>query len=331
MKHTKVIAILLIALLLAGLLSACGRNQTPDISDGARTHIRVGTLRGPTGMGMAALMYWAEDGITKNDYSFALGGTPEEMTAGILSNSLDIAAVPTNVASALYNVTEGEVQVITICALGVFYILDTSGEIRSVEDLRGRTIHTAGQGATPEFALTYILRGNGMEPGVDVEIVFNTENAELASLMIAGEVEVALLPQPFATTVTNQDEGIAISLDLTKEWGAISPGSAMAASSIIVRTAFLEENQEAVLKFIEEFAQSVVFVNYNVDEAAELMERFDIVPAAVARRAIPMSNLVYISGREMIPLINGFLAVLYEANPQSVGGAMPDEAFFFLG
>jgi len=282
-------------------------------------------------MGMAALMDWAEAGITENDYAFTLGGTPEEMTAGILSSSLDIAAVPTNVASVLYNVTEGEVQVITICALGVFYILDTTGEIQTVEDLRGRTIHTAGQGATPEFALAYILRGNGLEPGVDVNIVFNTENAELASLMIAGEVEIGLLPQPFATTVTNQDESITIALDLTEEWSAISPDSAMAASSIIVRTAFLEENREAVLTFIEEFARSVQFVNANVEEAAELMERFDIVPAAVARRAIPMSNLVQIGGAEMIPLIDGFLAVLYEANPQSVGGSMPDEAFFFLG
>jgi len=282
-------------------------------------------------MGMAALMDWAEQDITENDYTFTLGGTPEEMTAGIINGSLDIAAVPTNVASVLYNVTEGEVQVITICALGVFYILDTTGEIQTVEDLRGRTVHTAGQGATPEFALAYILRGNGLEPGVDVDIVFNTENAELASLMIAGEVEIGLLPQPFATTVTNQDESITIALDLTKEWGAISPDSAMAASSIIVRTAFLEENQDAVLIFMKEFAQSVTFVNYSVEEAAELMERFDIIPAAVARRAIPMSNLVHISGAEMIPLIRGFLAVLYEANPQSVGGMMPDEAFFFLG
>jgi len=282
-------------------------------------------------MGMAALMDWAEEGSTENDYTFDLGGTPEDMTAGILSSSLDIAALPTNVASVLYNVTEGEVQVITICALGVFYILDATGEIQAVEDLRGRTIHTAGQGATPEFALAYILRGNGMEPGVDVDIVFNTENAELASLMIAGEVEIGLLPQPFATTVTNQDENIQIALDLTEEWRAISPDSAMAASSIIVRTAFLEENQDAVLTFIEEFARSVEFVNSNVEEAAELMERFDIIPAAVARRAIPMSNLVQIGGAEMVPLIQGFLTVLYEANPQSVGGQMPDEAFFFLG
>lgn len=328
MRHTKLIAILLAALLMIGLFAGCGDNQAPESE---QTQINVGTLRGVLGMGMAALMQWAEDGETENEYTFTLGGTPEEMTAGIISGNLDIAAVPTNVASVLYNVTEGEVQVLAIGGFGAFYILDTTGEIETVEDLRGRTIHSAAQGATPEFALAYILRGNDIDPETDVDIVFHTENAELATLMVAGEVEIALLPQPFVTTVTNQSEAVSIALDLTEEWSAISPGSAMATSSIVVRTEFLEAHRDAVLTFIAESARSIAFANDNIDEAAELMEHFDIIPAAVARRAIPMSNLVHISGAEMIPLINGFLTVLYEANPQSVGGAMPDDAFFFLG
>jgi len=334
-----------------GLFAACGSqapeptpesapeieetpNAAPEIEDNdilESAYVRVGTLRGVLGMGMTGLMHWAETGETDNEYTFTLGGTPEEMTAGILSGALDIAAVPTNVASTLYNVTDGEVKVITIGAFGAFYILDATGEIETVEDLRGRTIHSAGQGATPEFALAYILRGNDIDPQTDVTIEFLTENAELATLMVAGEVEIALLPQPFVTTVTNQSEEVHIALDLTEEWSVISPDSAMATSSIIVRTEFLEGNRGAVLIFMEEVARSIDFVNANIDEAAELMEHFDIIPAAVARRAIPMSNLIHISGADMIPLINGFLAVLYEANPQSVGGTMPDDAFFFLG
>jgi len=351
MRDRKLIAILLVALLMIGLFTACGNqaaqptpepapeaeetpNVAPEIDDNEileSTYVRVGTLRGVLGMGMAALMHWAEAGETQNEYSFTLGGAPEEMTAGILSGALDIAAVPTNVAATLYNVTAGEVKVITIGAFGAFYILDTTGEIETVEDLRGRSIHSAAQGATPEFALAYILRGNDIDPQTDVNIVFHAENAELASLMVAGKVEIGLLPQPFVTTVTNQSEAVHIALDLTEEWSAISPGSAMATSSIVVRTEFLEEHRDAVLLFIEEVARSIDFVNANIDEAAELMEHFDIIPAAVARGAIPMSNLLHISGAEMIPLINGFLAVLYEANPQSVGGTMPDDAFFFLG
>jgi len=348
MRRTKLIAILLAALLMIGLFAACGNQApeptsepTPEVEETPNAapepeepegglehvHVRVGTLRGVLGMGMTAMMHWTED----ENYTFTLGGTPEEMTAGLLSGALDIAAVPVNVASTLYNVTEGEVKIIAIGAFGAFYILDTTGEIETIEDLRGRTIHSAGQGATPEFALAYILRGNDIDPQTDVNIEFHTENAELATLMVAGEVEIALLPQPFVTTVTNQNEDIHIALDLTEEWSAISPDSAMATSGVVVRTEFLEENGDLVRTFIQDLAASIDFVNTNIDEAAELMEYFDIIPAAVARRAIPMSNLIHISGAEMIPLINGFLTVLYEANPQSVGGSLPDDAFFFLG
>ena len=353
MKRRKGIAFLIGIVILSVLFVGCGNNQgqTPntdteqtvaddtattgtsepdapasDVSEG--TQINVGTIRGPTGMGMTSLMEQAEAGNTQNTYHFTIGGTPEEMTAGILSGELDIVAVPTNVAATLYQVTDGNVQLITVCALGVWSILDSTGTIHTIEDLRGKTINTTGQGATPEFALAYVLRQNNIDPETDVTIVYNTENAELASLMVAGNVEIGMLPQPFVTTVTNQNADIQIALDLNEEWNAVSPDSAIVSSSIIARRDFIEAHPEAIQIFIQEFADSVDFVNNNVEAAADLMEKFDIIPAAVAIRAIPGSNLVHISGADMQPLVNGFLTVLYEANPQSVGGSMPDENFY---
>jgi NitT/TauT family transport system substrate-binding protein len=367
LKRIKSIVLCLITLLIFGFLVGCASNQsnTPtsepipeqteetvqpeeDMNENAEeqyepeeeqyeseeealigAHIRVGTLRGPSGMGMAGLMAQAEEGLTENDYTFTLGGTPEEMTAGLISGELDIAQLPANAASVLYNRTDGEVKVIALNTFGVLFILDSTGEVHEIEDLRGRTLNITGQGATPQFALEHILRANDLEPGVDVEIVFNTEHTELATLMVAGDVTLGMLPQPFVTTAMNQSDDIQIAIDLTQAWEESSPGS-LIQGSLVVRTEFLEENPEAVELFLQDHAASISFVTSNVEDAAELIEHFDIIPAPIARQAIPRSNLVHVDGLEMQSLLEEFMAVLFEADPQAIGGEMPSERFFFV-
>ena len=305
--------------------------EVPAVPELVGTYVRVGALRGPTGMGIAPLMEWAMDGQTINNYHFTIGGAPDEMMAGLISGELDIASVPPNMASLLYNRTEGEVKVIAISTLGNLAVLDSTGEINSIEDLRGQTINITGQGGVPQFAFEHVLRQNGIEPGVDVEIVFNVEHAELASLMVAGNVSLGMLPQPFVTTVLNNSEDVRIAIDLTEAWEAAIPGTQFVQGVTVVRTAFLEEHPDAVKLFLRDQEESVAVTNARPEEIAELIGFFEIIPAPIARQAIPRSNLVHISGAEMKPLILANLAVLYDANPQTVGGAIPDEEFFFLG
>ncbi|MCL2366722.1 MAG: ABC transporter substrate-binding protein [Oscillospiraceae bacterium] len=347
MKHKQWLALIFIALLSLSLI-ACNDSSAPDTSPAettdtpseatesadayaSGTHIRVGAIRGPSGMSIAPLMEWNNEGQTANTYHFTIGGSPEDMTAGIISGELDIAAVPINVASVLYNRLEGEVRIIGINTLGVLFILDSSDSIHTVEDLRAQTINIIGQGATPQFALEHILRQNGLEPGVDVHIEFNSEPAELASLMVAGNVQIGMLPQPFVTTVLNRSDDIRIALDLTEEWQAANPDTQFVQTAIVVRTHFLEEHFDAVKLFLEDHSRSVAYVNANPERSAALMDFYDIIPAEIAAQAIPKSNLVHIDGNTMIPLVETILTVLYEANPQAVGGALPSEDFFFLG
>jgi len=297
---------------------------------GAR--VRVGALRGPSGMGIAPLIEWSEnEHHTINTYHFTMMGAPEEVTAALISGELDIATVPTNVASLLYNRLDGQLKVIGINTLGVLFILDSTGEIHEIEDLRGKTINATGQGATPQFALEYILHTNGLEPGVDVEIVFNAEHAELASLMVAGNVSLGMLPQPFVTTVLNRSDDFQIAIDLTEAWEEANPGTQFVQGVLVVRSEFLERYPDAVKIFLNDHAHSVAYANANPDSAAVLIELYDILPAQIAVQAIPRSNLVHIDGPEIQPLIESVLTVLYDANPQTVGGALPSEDFFFFG
>ena len=141
-----------------------------------------------------------------------------------------------------------------------------------------------------------------------------------------------MLPQPFVTTALTQNESLRVALDLTREWelvqGTEEPGSALVTGVTIVRTAFLEEHPEAVADFLARHRESARKAAEDVPGTAALIGAYDIVPEPVAAKALPACNITCISGSEMEALLGGYLQVLYDANPQAVGGALPDEAFY---
>lgn len=334
------------AMSLCCLLSGCAQEQenpssAPDEqstsavqsetiqSTDALPIIRVGALQGPTGLGLVELMEKNEKKEATNLYEFTLAGAPDELSGKIINGELDIACLPTNVASVLYAKTEGKVNLLAVNTLGVLYMLQKNDAdvIGSIDDLSGETIYSTGQGATQEYVLDYLLTENGVE---DAEVVYKSEHAELATLMIEGSAEYALLPQPFVTTVTSKDDTVDVALDITEEWETVTDGKQLTMGCVIVRTEFLEQNQAAVDTFLEELAQSVEFANTNVDEAAAYSGKFEVVNQEIAQKAIPECNIVCITGEEMQTSVSAYLEVLNNANPQSIGGALPDEAFYYL-
>ena len=290
--------------------------------------VNVLALKGPTAMGMAAMM-------DENDgaYNFSIVASTDEVAPAIVQGKADIAAVPANLASVLYNNTEGEVQVLAINTLGVIYIVESGESIRSVEDLRGRTIYASGKGASPEYALNYILQGNGIDPEKDVTIEWKSEHAECLAALMANENAIAMLPQPFVTTAQLKSESLRVALDLTEEWDKLQKDSdtpsAMITGVVVGRKDFVAQNPELVSGFLDDYHASVEFVNGNVQEAAKLVGAFDIVPENVALKAIPECNITFIEGDEMQQMLGGYLNVLLEQNPKAVGGRLPAEDFYF--
>ena len=287
--------------------------------------VRVAALKGPTAMGMVYMM-------NENDaYDFEICASADEITPKIAKGEVDIAALPANLAAVLYQRTEGEVQVLAINTLGVLYIVTTNESLSSVADLKGRTIYSAGKGATPEYALNYILRANGLEPGTDVTVEYKAEHSECLAALLSDEGSLALLPQPFITTALSKAPTMRVAIDLNAEWSALQDddGSALITGVVVTRREFAESNPEAVSKFMDEYAASVEWVNNNTADAAKLIEAFDIVPAAVAEKALPACNICFIMGDEMRSKLDGYLNVLYDADPASVGGALPGDDFYY--
>ncbi len=296
---------------------------------------RVTALKGPTAMGLVKLMKDADAGETAGlSAQFNIVASVDEVTPKIVQGEVDIAAVPANLASVLYNNTEGAVQVLAINTLGVLYIVQSGDSIDSVQDLRGKTIYASGKGATPEYALNYILKENGIDPAKDVTLEWKSEHAECLSALMAQQDAIALLPQPFVTTAMQKSESIRVALDLNAEWDKLQADaeqpSALITGVVVARKEFVKSNPEAVGAFLDQYRESVAYVNGNVKDAAQLVGEYGIVTAEVAEQAIPACNITFVEGEEMKGKLSGYLKTLLEQNPKSVGGKLPADDFYFV-
>lgn len=341
---TRVIALLLALVLVVGLAACTSADQPENTPEptvevtptpaAQPDQINFAVLSGPTGVGAAKLLTDNEEGKAAFQYNVTVASDNSEIAAKLLNGDLDIACMASNVAANLYNKSSGKVQALCLSTLGVLYILERGeGGITSMAELKGKTIYATGQGANPEFVLNHLLKENGLDPKQDVDIVWKTPQ-EVQTAMLSGEAEFAMLPVPAATAVQVQakakDIPVLAVLDLTEEWNKVSSDSVLTMTTVVVRTEFAQQYPQAVEQFLREYAASIDYVNNNVDQAAEMVVQFGIVPAVpIAKLAIPDCNLVYVDGAAMQKQIEGYYKVLFEADPASVGGAVPDNGFYY--
>ena len=325
----KKLAVFLAALLVATGLTACGQKE--EVSSEPAVTAKVATLKGPTSMGMVKMMADQKDAKEKN-YEFTIGSSPDEIAPKFLKGEFDIVALPSNLASILYNKSQGKVQVLAINTLGILYLMENGDTVKSVGDLKGRTIYSSGKGAVPEYAFNYILKANGLNPDTDLRIEYKSEHTEVLAALLNDKSSLAVLPQPFATVASLKNKGLRPALDLTKEWDKASKNakSTMITGVVVVNKDFAAKYPEKIKKFMADYKASIDYTNTNVDDAAKLIEENNIVPAAVAKKAIPQCNITYIDGSDMKDQLSGYLQVLFEANPKSIGGKMPADDFYYV-
>lgn len=294
--------------------------------------INIGSLKGPTSMGLVYLMDLADKGETANNYTFTMATAADELLTKLISGDLDIALVPANVASVLYNKTEGGISVIDINTLGVLYMVSGDDSIRSMADLSGKTLYLTGKGTTPDYVLQYLLTENGLTTD-DLTLEYKSEATEVAALLAENPDAIGLLPQPFVTAATMQNEALSIVINMTEEWAAVQgeSGSSLVTGVTVVKNDFLQQNKDAVAKFMEEHKESAAYANTDIEAAAELVAANGIVEKAqVAAKAMPYCNIVYMDSDDMKQALSGYLEVLYEADASSVGGNLPADDFYYM-
>ena len=285
--------------------------------------LNIAALKGPTAMGMVELMETSGD-----NYTFTLEGSPDAIVPQLAKGEIDIAAVPANLAAVIYNNTKS-VKVIAVNTLGVLYLVgNREVEIKTREDLLGKTIYSAGKGSTPQYALESILSALNLVDGKDVFIEWKSEHAECVAALLSDTESIAMLPQPFATSALMQNKNLSIVLDLNDLWEGIN-GSPLITGCLIARSEVVEKYPSSVEAFLSLYASSVDWVNSNNKEAAVLIEKYGIIKAAVAEKALPYCNIVSLRGDEMKKALDIYYNSLYSLNPKSVGGSIPSEEIYF--
>lgn len=314
----RIVAMITAAVMLFSLaaFAACSKKQDD-------TEIRIAALKGPTGMGMVKLA----DKQNYPNYTVSIEASPDALNPRIISGEVDVAAVPVNLASVLYNKLDGDISVLAVSTLGVLYVLEAGSEVNSVADLAGKTVYATGQGATPEYILNYLLDKNGVAGSVEVNYV--GEHAALATMLANGSAEIGMLPEPNVTSTLAGNDNLRIALNLTEEWNKVC-STELVQGVVIARKSFVNEHPEAIEQFLREYEKSSAFVNENIDEAAKLIVDAGILGnVEIAKKAIPNCNISFSKGEAMHKAVEGMLAVLFEANPKSIGGKLPDKDFYY--
>lgn len=324
----KSIFLLLIVSAAFVMLCGCAKEKSSENTEAKQLSINIGCMKGPTGIGMIKLLNDSDEGKSVNHYNYTIAGTADEISTALVKEKLDIAAVPCNLASVLYNKTEGEVVTVAINTLGVLYIVENGKNISEVSDLKGKTIYSTGQGTTPEYTLRYLLTKAGLNPDKDVNIQYKSEAPEVLAAMTQDESSLAMLPQPYVTVALNSNENYRIALNVTEEWEKLSKDSSVVTGVLVVRKSFIEKNKEMFDEFIKEYKASTEYANTNVEETAALLEKYDIFKAAIAKKAIPFCNVTFINGEEMKTKAYAYLKVIYDQNPNAVGGKLEEGMFY---
>lgn len=310
----------------------------PEVSaQNTDTQVTVAALKGPTGMGMAYLNKQSDEGNTAYKYDITYAGAPDEITGELISGQIDIAAVPVNLASVLYNKTEGQILTAAVNTLGVLYIVENGETIHSLSDLAGKKVLASGKGSTPEYILNYLLTENGLSDQVEVEYL--ADHDEAVTALVNGNADVIMIPEPKVTAALSQVEGARIAVDITDEWNALYASRSdsetvpeLVQGVIVVQKAFAEEHGDIVDSFLADYAASVEYTNSNMEEASQLIEEYGIVPKApVALKALPNCNIVLITGQPMQDAVTEMLTVLYNADPKSIGGTLNGSEMFYQG
>lgn len=350
-KLKSVLAVLLVAVMVLSLAACTGNKdntaQTTTAAPEATTEavpesqqVKVAAIKGPTGMGMVKLF---ED----NHYKFTLTGDPTEIVSLITTGAVDIAACPLNLAANLYKKTGGKIQMLGLNTLGVLYVVTNGVTVNSLKDLSGKTVYLTGQGATPEFIVNDLLKKNGLEN--DVKLEYLSEHSELVAKMASGGVQVAILPEPYVSVAGSKLKDMTVALNLTDEWSKVNPDASLAMGCVIARSEFIEENPDAVKKFIADNKASVEYVNVNPVEAAAKIVSHGILDEGAfsvsedlsgnklekakqekATAVITRCNIVFIDGEQMIATANANFKVYFDADKTSIGGEMPADTLYYV-
>ena len=331
----KKLLLLTLALILLFSFCSCanvGENEETishdDTAPADFTQIRVAVLNGTTGFGIAPLYNDIQNGIDHNmNAKIDFYADATLVAPLVIGGSVDIAAVPTNLAATLYNKTNGGIEVLAVNTLGVLYLIENGDTVASLADLAGKTVYLPGSGSNPEYVLKALLSLSGLADKVTLDYTYATPD-ELTAALASGKASLGVLPEPKVTAAMTKNSSLRVAVDFSKEWKALT-GTELVQGCIIARKAFIAEHPVAIQNFLAAYEASVNTLNSDPDKGAAAVVAAGIAASeALVKSALPRCNITYLVGEEMKSGLAEFWGALFEQVPSSIGGKLPDDGIF---
>ena len=297
------------------------------VNDSGNKKLTIYGIKGPSGVGIIRLF---EDPPQINGFDVKTEALAQAdlMAAGFISGEAKIGILPPNAAAKIAS-SGRDLRVAAIIGAGMLSLLSADPAVKSIADLRGKTVEVAGQGVTPDYVFQRILRSHGLAPNTDLRLGYSLAYPEIAQSLIAGRVSTALLPEPFATMARLGKPDLHLVADIQEEWVRAGGKGNYPMTVLVVDGAFAEENPNAVSEIMNAVKNSIEWVKTHPAEAGALVEKHELgLRAAIVAAAIPKSNYVFIPAAEGRPSLEALFNVFLENSPVSIGGALPGDKFY---
>lgn len=311
--------------LLTGLvLISCKNNHTDS------KHLEVLTLRGPSAMSM---LHMIGEFTELDDFSVShiVYDEPLQIRAKMLREEPEMALIPTNMAANLFN--KGvPYKLAAISIWGTLEVFGNDPSISTWEDLRGKRVHLMAKGMTPDILFRFLAVQNNLDPDNDLILDYSfPTHSDLANAVIAGLADISVLSEPLVTMVRNKNPSVETIFNLETEWKKVfNEEFAIPQTSLVVRSSFADENHDLVRSYIEKYMIYCQKVVDNPEKAAPLAVSNNILPDILtAVQSIPGCNMRVEPSWLVKEKVYEYLKVFYNFNPESIGGRVPDETFFF--
>jgi NitT/TauT family transport system substrate-binding protein len=293
----------------------------------AQNAVTVYGINGPSGVGMIRL-FEEPPKVPGVEIRAEALAQADLLAAKFIAGEAKAGILPPNVAAKIAS-SGKKLQIAAVVGTGMLSLLSADPAVRRIEDLKGKTVEVAGQGATPDYVFRKILLSKGLDPGRDLHLGYALAYPEIAQSLIAGRVSTALLPEPFATMAQSGNPGLRQIGDIQAEWVSAGGRGNYPLTALVVDAAFAASQPAALRAILDAYRASIQWVGAHPAEAGVLVEKHNLgLRAAVVSAAIPRSNYVYIPAAEARPSLEALFRAFLDFAPDSIGGRLPGDDFY---
>lgn len=328
----KIICVFVMICMLTSLvLVACSDNSSSEDAT-----ISMYVPDGAPALSVATLL---ADGVVDSGSVDVTIVNSSEISAKVISETADMAILPTNMASILYNSGE-PYQLVSVNTFGLMYIVSSCGEV-TLDELVGEVLYCIGLGSVPQYVLEKVLSSNDIEyehsaTAIEgkVALYYFSSGADVIPQLALGTAKYAMLGEPAATkSITvgaNMGNTLEIAIDLQQEWSAVSGSYGYAQAGLFVKTELLENNADLVAEICARLEGNYQFLVDNVDSIEQLLtdnNSTDLAGTTFTVELLERCNVGFEYATDVTGDIYSFLQVMYDVSADSVGGQLPDDDF----